>query len=303
MNRKVLLGLGALYILWGSTYLAVRYALESFPPLAMSSARFATAGALLYWLTRSPKETVPLRYWLSASLVGFLLLVSGAGLIAWSEQIIPSGKAALLCASVPAWMALWEWARPGGQRPSPGVLTGLALGSLGVGLLVVNPSLGAAQDGAQLSDAGGSALLSSLLILLASLSWSAGSLLSRSLPQPANSFRFSSMTMLTGSLFLALASWLSGEHWTGKAEPLSLLAWLYLVGPGSLAGLSLYTWLLRSAPPTLVSTYTYVNPLVAVALAWAVGETLPALLPVAGALVVLGVVFLSLAQRPRLART
>lgn len=285
---RIAAGLSALYVVWGSTYLAVRYALVSLPPLGMSGIRFLVAGLILYAFSqRNGKLPVPPpRHWLSAALVGLLLMGCGNGFVAWGEETVPSGQAALLVASVPVWMALYEWLRPGGKFPGITVLVGLFLGTMGVVTLVGAP------QGAPGAFGG------CLIIMLSTLFWTAGSLASRSLPQPTDHFQFTGMSMLGGGVFLSLFSRLRGEVWPPFEQQLlsSWLAWAYLVVVGSLIGMTLYTWLLRVASPMLVSTYSYVNPVVAVALAWAVGEALPANLGSATLLVVTGVAMVSLGK-------
>ena len=275
--NKVAAGLGVLYVLWGSTYLAIRYAIESMPPLGMSGLRFLLAGLLLYGFRARGRSQPTLRHWASATLVGFLLIGTGTGLIAWSEQFLSSGQAALIVAAVPLWMALWAWLKPGGAFPGGRVLIGLLVSTLGLGLLVASAT--------HFSWA-------SLLVLLSSLSWAAGSLLSPAVSQPQDSIQFSAMTMVAGGSCLCLTSLLLNEPWHAGVSWTSGFAWVYLVVFGSMLGLSLYTWLLRNASPVAISTYTYVNPLVAVVLARLSGEELPAQLPAATLLILLGLLLI-----------
>ena len=268
-----------LYFVWGSTYLAIRYALECFPPLGMSGVRFLLAGAVLLALRRGQPLFNCFEHWRSAALVGLLLLAGGTGGVAFAEQSLSSGQAALLVACVPVWLTLWEWLR--GGFPGWAVLCGLVLGTSGVAVLVAAP---------------GTDLFSSFVVLAGTVSWAAGSVLSRKLPQPADSMQFSAMTMLWGGLWLSLMSWLREEAWSGEMNALALGSWLYLVVFGSIVGLSVYTWLLRKLSPALVGTYTYVNPLVAVALATLAGEPMPARWPQAMTLIVFGVALVSLGK-------
>ena len=254
--NKVVLALLALYLIWGSTYLGIHYALESFPPLAMSGTRFVTAGGLL-WAFRHGHPTRPAQ-WASAWLVGALLLVSGNGLVAWAEQFVTSGQAALLGATAPLWIALWGCYRQG--YPGHATVAGLGLAMLGLSCLL--------NQGAQWS-------IGSLAVLMASLSWAAGSLLGRSLPRPEDSAQFSAMTMLCAGGTLLVLSALSREQSPGAITATAVAAWSYLVVVGSVVGLTTYTWLIQNASPTLVSTHNYVNPVVAVVLSGWAGESLP----------------------------
>ena len=274
------LAMTTLYTVWGSTYLAVHFALDCFPPLMMSAVRFVLAGALLYTLRRGPRPSG--KEWRSAALVGLLLMGLGTGGVAFAAETISSGQCALLVALVPVWMTLWEALKPGGRFPGWMVVLGLLLGTSGVATLAL---------GANASPQAG---LANLVVIAGTLAWAAGSLASRSLPQPADSIQFSAMNMIWGGIWLALMAALRGESWDGDFTPNAALAWIYLVVVGSIVGLSVYTWLLRNVQPGLVATYTYVNPLVAVLLSLAVGEALPKQLPQAMLLIVSGVALISL---------
>lgn len=276
MKTKVI-ALAAIYIIWGSTFLAVRYVLETFPPLAMSGARFAVAGLLLFLFSLRRQPLPSWRHWRSALLMGTLLLTSGTGLVAWAEQTVSSGQAALLNATTPLWIALWSFYKKG--YPGHHTVAGIALASLG--LLALMGDLG-------------SFSLGTLAILLASLSWSAATLLSPRLPKPESSVQFSGMTMLSAGVVLTGLSLLSGEVMAGPVTASAIWAWLYLVLAGSLAAMTAYTWLLRHVEASLVATHTYVNPLVAVGLAALVGEALPSTTPLAVLLITCGVALLSL---------
>ncbi|MFN8606968.1 MAG: EamA family transporter [Vulcanimicrobiota bacterium] len=274
--KTKMLALGAIYLIWGSTFLAVRYVLEAFPPLAMSSARFALAGLLLFLFSLRSQPLPRLRHWRSAALMGTLLLSTGTGLVAWAEQTVTSGQAALLNATTPMWIALWSFYKKG--YPGHPTVAGILLASLGLLALMGDP---------------GRLTMGTLAILVASLSWTAATLLSPGLVKPDSSVQFSGMTMLTAGAVLSVLSLLSGEVMTGPVTASAVWAWLYLVVAGSLAGMTAYTWLLRHAEASLVATHTYVNPLVAVGLAGLVGESLPAATPLALILIVAGVALLS----------
>ncbi len=275
--KSIPLALAAIYLIWGSTFLAVRYVLEAFPPLGMSGARFAVAGLalFLYSLRNNPRPSRS--HWRSAVLMGTLLLGTGTGLVAWAEQTVSSGQAALLNATTPMWIALWAFLRKG--YPGHATVSGILLASLGVATLVSNA---------------GALGWGTLAILLASLSWTAATLMSPHLEKPDSSVQFSGMTMLSAGAVLSTLSLITGESMLGPVTLTAVAAWLYLVVAGSLLGMTAYTWLLRHASPDLVATHTYVNPVVAVGLAALVGETLPSNTPLAVMLVVTGVALLTL---------
>lgn len=277
--RYIALALVSLYLIWGSTFLAIRYALESLPPFGFSGLRFLTAGLLLCAWRMSRGLRASRREWAAAALVGTLLLGFGNGTVAWAEQSISSGQAALMVATMPMWMALLEWIGPDRKYPGHTTLAGILLGTLGVTTLVGAPGQGS---------------LGSLVVVAGAFSWALGSLLSRRLPKPSDTFLFSGMTMACAGVVLSLVSVLLGESWQGGITLSAGLAWVYLVTFGSIVGLTSYTYLLARVTPTLASTYTYVNPVVAVLLAWGTGEALPEALPLAATLVIAGVALISL---------
>jgi drug/metabolite transporter (DMT)-like permease len=211
----------AIYLIWGSTYLAIRIAIETFPPFLMAGIRFFIAGAILYASTRWRGTPQPSRsHWLAATVVGGLLLLGGNGGVVWAEQRVPSGLTALLIGTVPLWMALLNGLRPGGVKPSKGVMVGLTFGFMGIALLVGPGELA----GGRHVDSLGAAVL-----VIASLLWATGSLYSRRASLPASPFLATAMEMLAGGALLLIASFFTGE-WT-KLEPsaLSLRSWLALV--------------------------------------------------------------------------
>ncbi len=267
------LALASIYLIWGSTFLAVRYVLEAFPPLAMSGARFALAGLLLLLYVRKPAT---LKQWRSALIMGTLLLSTGTGLVAWAEQTVSSGQAALVNATTPLWIALYSFYRKG--YPGHATVAGIVLASLGLLSLMQDP---------------GSLTIGTLAILIASLSWTAATLISPSLDKPESSMQFSGMTMLAAGAVLTLLSLANNESLAGPITFSAVVAWLYLVFAGSLVGMTAYTWLLRHSSPGLVATHTYVNPVVAVALSALVGEALPATAGMAIVLILAGVVLLT----------
>ncbi|HLZ21522.1 MAG TPA: drug/metabolite exporter YedA [Ktedonobacterales bacterium] len=289
---RIIAAFAAVYLIWGSTYLAMRFADESLPPFLMAGTRFLIAGALLYGWLRLRGAARPSRvHWRSALIVGVLLLVAGNGMVAWSELVLPSSLAALLISTVPIWIALLDWLRPGGRRPSRAALLGLALGFAGVFLLI-------GPDAISAHSAHGSPSGFVLLVVpLAALSWAAGSLYSRSAKMPATPLLGTGMEMLVGGVLLLALAVVTGEpaqlH-LQSVSPRSLLAVGYLIIFGSLVGFTAYVWLLRATTPAHAATYAYVNPVVAVFLGWAFdNEPLSARTLIAAAIIIAGVVVIT----------
>jgi drug/metabolite transporter (DMT)-like permease len=262
---KLALALITVYLVWGSTYLAIAVANRSLPPLLMLSARFLIAGALLYgwslWRGDVAAERPGRRQWLSAGVVGALLLFVDTGGVAWAEQRVASGTTALLVASVPLFIALIDRA-VFGIRLGLGAVAGIGTGLLGVGLLV-GPS-------AHIDTLGAA------VILVASFAWAAGSVYARVAPLPRKPVLSAAMQMLSAGVLLGVAGLAMGEgsrvH-LGAMSSASLAAFAFLIVFGSLVAFTVYAWLLKNASTTLLSTYAYVNPAVAVFLGWAlVGE-------------------------------
>jgi drug/metabolite transporter (DMT)-like permease len=261
-TAHVIIALATVYVVWGSTYLAMRLAIVTIPPFLMAAARHFTAGTTLYAFARLRGAPPPqAAHWRSAAIIGGLLLLLGNGAVVWAEQRVSSGMAALLICSEPMWIVLFAWMRRGGKRPSPLVVAGLVLGMIGL-VLLVRPAHGG--DG--FVDR-----LGVVAVLIASISWAAGSLYVQRAKLPSSQLLSTSMQMLCGGALLFATSALTGEpaHFAlSRVSGGSLLALLYLIVFGSLIGYTAYTWLLRSSSPVLVSTYAYVNPVVAVFLGW-----------------------------------
>ena len=283
-QAKVWAALAVVYIVWGSTYLGILYAIDSIPVFLSMGVRFVLAGGLLYvWAVRrgdTAGDRIGWRQWAAAAVVGGLLFVGGNSLVAWSETRVDTGIAALLIAAVPLWMALFDRAA-NGQRLSRPALTGLLVGFGGVALL-------AWPSGPSRIDALGAAAL-----LVSGAAWAAGSLVARGSPLPRRPLVSSGMQMLAGGVLLMVLAGASGELTeVGHVSLKSLLAMVYLIVIGSWLAFSAYSWLLQVAPTSVVSTYAYVNPVVAVFLGWAVlSEPLSLRTVVAGA-VILGAVAL-----------
>jgi drug/metabolite transporter (DMT)-like permease len=260
MKLKIWIALLTVYIFWGGTYLAIRYAVETIPPFLMAGTRFLLAGAVLYIWRRAAGDPAPSRgQWLRASVVGLLLLLGGNGLVSLAEQTVASGIAALIIGSVPLWMTTIEALRPGGARPNTLGIIGLLIGFGGIALLVAPSLLG--------GNPAASHPLGILTLLFAALFWSLGSIYSRHARLPDSSLLSTSMELLTGSAGLFLVGTLSGEWRHMVPADITVRSWLsilYLVLLGTMAGFTAYAWLLRSAPVSLVATYAYVNPVVAI---------------------------------------
>lgn len=288
-RSHVLAAYAAVYVIWGSTYLAIHFAVQTLPPFLMAGVRFLVAGGILYAFMRlrgaAPRPTAA--NWRAALVVGGLLLFGGNGGVVWAQLQVPSGIAALLVATVPLWMVLLDWLRPGGVRPTLRVAAGIALGLVGLGVLV---GPGVLQGDGNVSPVG------ALVLMLASLSWAAGSLWSSRAALPEAPAMATGMEMLGGGLLLLLAGLARGEAGAvdlASASPVSLAALLYLIIFGSLVGFSAYVWLLAHEPPARAATYAYVNPVVAVFLGWLLaGERLTSSTLLAAAIIIGAVVLI-----------
>lgn len=280
-----------IYVVWGSTYLAIKWAVETIPPFSLGAMRFLIAGGALYAWSRwrgAPKPT--LANWRASGLIGVLLLFLANGGVSWASKRVSSGIASVLVATVPLWLVLSEaWM---GKRPQLAQVLGVLIGLVGVGLLVM-PTHGAAGARTMAVDPTGA-----LVLVFGSLSWTIGSLYSRTAPQSKSASLAISMQMLVGGACLTLLAAATGS-WTqlasGHVTPQSWLALGYLITFGSLIGFSTYMWLLTVASPAAVGTYAYVNPLVAVLLGvWLGGERLPSTAFLAMGIIVGGVAMVNI---------
>ena len=263
---RLLAAHASLYLIWGSTYLAIRFAIETLPPFFMSSVRFALAGSLLlgYQWARG-RVAVTAAHWRSAIVVGTLLLLFGNGGVAWAEQYAASGLVALTVAIVPIWMTLFDWVA-GGPRPTRPLLVGLALGLAGVAVLI-GPE--------EILGEGATDPRALAAVVMGSVAWAVGSIYSRSAPMPRSALTATAMQMICGSVALMLAAIVTGELPRVELQgvsAVSFLAWAYLVLFGSIIAYSSYVYLLRSTAPAKASTYAYVNPVIAVVLGWALAS-------------------------------
>jgi drug/metabolite transporter (DMT)-like permease len=262
MKTRIWLALLTLYIAWGTTYLAIRYAVDTIPPFFMSGTRFLIAGLVLVAWRRLAGDPPPTRLqWRSAAIIGMFLLVGGIGGVTLAEMYVPSGITALLVAATPLWVTLIEVIRTKGNRPAWQSLAGLFIGLLGIFILIDPFSTAGGRAGYSMFGIG--------LVLLAGLSWSVGSIYSHSAPLPASPLLGSGMELLAGAAGSYMVGLVLGEARQLDLSAISVqsLAGLgYLIVIGSLVGYVCYTWLLRVAPISMVVTYSYVNPLVAVVL-------------------------------------
>lgn len=321
----IIAAFAAVYIIWGSTYLGIRFAIETLPPFLMAGTRFMLAGVLLYLWTAwresqrssappgglgtaaasAPAVAVDMRQqWLWATLVGGLLLFCGNGAVVWAEARVPSGIVSLLVAGTPIWMVLLDWLAPGGRRPGLIVAVGLALGVAGLVILVGPDAV--AGDGAASTASDQIDLIGALVVLFGSLTWALGSILSRHAPRGLSALRTTAMQMLAGGTMQIIAGLALGEHTRFDLGDISLrsaLAWAYLVVFGSLVGFTAYVWLLDRVSAARASTYAYVNPIVAVLLGWAfAGELITTRTLVAGAVIVAAVAAITIGRaRPAVA--
>ncbi|HEX9090245.1 MAG TPA: EamA family transporter [Anaerolineales bacterium] len=293
MKARAWAALVAVYIVWGSTYLAIRFAVETIPPFMSAGIRFLVAGGILYiWRSLSGDPRPKRVEWRSASIIGLLMLLGGNGVLAWAEQRIPSGIASLLIGTTPLWMALIDALRPKGTRASRLTWLGMLVGLFGIALLAnpwqthtASPALDPLGIG---------------VLLLAALSWSIGSLYSRKAALPNSPLMGTGMEMLAGSLGLFVFSGIIGEWHQFALASVSLrsLAGLaYLIVFGSGIGFVAYTWLLRNAPTPLVSTYAYVNPVVAIILGSLIAhEPFESMEIIAAIIIISGVVLITTAR-------
>jgi drug/metabolite transporter (DMT)-like permease len=284
-RSRVIAAFAAVYIVWGSTYLAIRYAVETIPPFTMGGARFLVSGAMLYAWTRLRGAIRPTpRQWRDASVSGILMLCAGNGAVAWAEEHVASGLAALIVAVVPLWMVLLDWWRPRGTRPSLLTIVGVVVGLAGL-IVLIGPT--------GIRDADHVDLIPSLVLVAGSFAWAAGSVYSRYSTQPASSALATGMQMLGGGGVLVLVGALSGElsgFSVAQVSRVSFSGWLYLVTFGSLVGFTAYIYLLKAVSPAKASTYAYVNPVVAVILGWLIAHEPINRSMIVGAMIILGAV-------------
>jgi len=285
-RRLLVASLAAVYVIWGSTYLAMQIAIAGIPPLLMGAIRFLAAGAILLLAARRRGAAVPpARDWLRIAPVGALLFLGGTGFVALAEQSVPSGGVAVVCATMPLWVGVLGVAV--GVRPTAREWLALVVGFIGVVVLMGGPTL-AGQP------------LHIAFAIASPILWACGSLLSRRTKDIGGEHAplvGPALQMLTGGTILLAVALASGEHMPAHTDASSWLAVGYLIVVGSLVGFTAYTWLLRNARPVVATSYAYVNPVLAVLIGAALhGEPLGWTTLVANVLIV-GAVMLALRRR------
>jgi drug/metabolite transporter (DMT)-like permease len=286
----VLAAFAGVYIIWGSTFLGMAIAVESIPPLLMAGGRAVIAGGILYAAMRLRGAAKPQpQHWLNATGIGGLLLFAGNGGVTWAEQTVPSGITALIVAAVPLWMILIDWLRPRGHRPHLLIFVGLTLGFVGVALII----LGKDHAGNHMVNP-----VAGLVLLGSTLFWAIGSVWSPYLSKPSDALLSVAMQLLAGGALLVIGGTFAGELRGFSIDQVtrpSAISFVYLTLIGSLVGFTAYVWLLQVSTPARVSTYAFVNPLIAVLLGRvARNEPLPSSVLVAGALIIASVVLITL---------
>ena len=286
----------AVYVFWGSTYLAIKYSIETLPPFLMAGSRFAFAGGLLYlWGRLKEGERPQLVHWKTAVVVGTFLLLGGNGGVVIASNYISSSMTALLVATEPFWIVLLSWLWLGNGRPTWRVGLGLLGGFAGVWMLIA----GRAPGGANVD--GWGQWIGILAVMAGALSWAVGSIYGLKGKSPKSSALTAGMQMLAGSVSLTVVGLVRGEHQTfniADVSGTSVFALFYLIIFGSLIGYTAYSWLLKNAQPAMVSTYAYVNPVVAVILGWSIaGESLTAQMLIGAFIIVASVVLITAKER------
>jgi drug/metabolite transporter (DMT)-like permease len=287
----VWLALGAVYLIWGSTYLAIRFTVETTPPFLSAAARFIISGAFLYLWRRAAGDPAPTPdERRNAVVIGIFLLVGGNGGVVWAAQFIPSSLSALLVATVPLWMLLFDTLRIGGDTPSPKALSGIIIGFCGAAMLI----------GWTAADASAHGFYGAVAVVVASVLWAIGSIYGKILHLPSSPLVTTGVEMLAGGVVQIFVALLFGEFADFDLEAVSsrsALGWLYLTIIGPIAFVA-YAWLLRNAPIPLVATYSYVNPLVAIILGYFLGkEAVTPRILLAAALVIGSVALVSRSQK------
>ncbi|MDF2385211.1 EamA family transporter [Nostoc ellipsosporum NOK] len=296
-SMAVIAAFGAIYIIWGSTYFAILFAIKDIPPFMMAAIRFITAGLLLFTYARLRGEKAP--DLLSASRIsaaGILMLFMGTGAVAWSEQYISSGIASIIVATVPLWFVLLDKKQWGFYFSSRWIMGGLLLGFAGVIVLLADR---------QLLDFSGNPMkvVSMIVLTCGSITWSIGSLYSKYKPVAASASMKAAIQMTAAGICSLVTSLIVGEQHFFSIRNVSANAWLalgYLITFGSLIGYMSYVWLLNIKPPSLVGTYAYVNPVVAVFLGWLfVGEKITWQQTIALAIILGGVILVNLSREKK----
>ena len=291
-RARIVAAFASIYIIWGSTYLAILYAVETIPPFLMGGTRFLVSGAILYAWARHQGSPRPTKlHWRNAIIAGGFLLLGGNGAVIWAEQFVPSGLTALLVSILPFWLVIIEWLRPPRERPRGAVIVGLVLGFAGIIVLAGPGTLGGQSDVRPIA---------AVVLVLGSLSWAIGSFWSRDAELPESGILTTGVEMLGGGALLMMVGVLGGElshfdvHHVSRASVAGLT---YLITFGSLLGFTSYIWLLDKVSPAHLGTYAYVNPIVAVLLGWAIAdERLSLRTGIAAAIVISAVALITYAR-------
>ena len=291
-RTQILAAFASIYLIWGSTYLAIRYAVQTIPPFVMGGLRFVVSGVLLYAWARYRGAARPTKlHWRNAIIAGGLLLLGGNGAVVWAEQFVPSGLTALLVSILPFWLVIIEWIRPPRRRPHGAILIGLIVGFIGIIVLVGPGNIGGHGDVRPIG---------AVVLILGSLSWAIGSFFSRDADLPEGGLLTTGMEMLGGGALMLIVGAVSGEvsHFDVRHISVpSAIGLIYLITFGSLLGFTSYIWLLDKVTPARRGTYAYVNPVVAVILGWAIaGETLSLRTAVAAVIVICAVALIITAR-------
>lgn len=264
---KIAVAFSMVYVIWGSTYLVIRFAIDTMPPLLMAGVRFGIAGIILFLIMRWRGERLPTpKQVLHTAITGGLLLLCGNGGVTWAEQFIPTGIAALLNAMIPCWMLLFGMVGRSGRKPEIKDIVALLLGIVGIITLVQPTSVS--------GEMSGMGLIAMAVVLFGSICWAVGSIFARNVDMPSSPFMTTAIQMIFGGIFLLLAGMIKGEG-ISNIEAISLQSGLslgYLIIFGSVIAFSAYVWLLRTVQPSRAASYAYVNPLIAVLLGWLFGS-------------------------------
>jgi drug/metabolite transporter (DMT)-like permease len=297
-RTALLLAFAAIYLIWGSTYLGIRVAVQTMPPFLMAGMRFAVAGMLIFGFLRlrgAPWPTAA--QWKDQVIIGIFLLLGGNAVVSWAEQRTPSGITSLILGASPLFMVLIEWIRPGGKRPTVSLVAGVAVGILGIVLLLGPDAIPPGYQPPAIDIAA---------LFVASISWWIGSLYSKHVNTGTPLLMAAAMQMLTGSVCMLLTGLILGEGVALRFASISLHSWLafsYLVVAGSIVAFPVYVWLLEHSTPAKVSTYAYVNPVVAVILGWAIlGEPMNLRILLASAVIVGAVAIITIGKTRKVAR-
>ena len=291
-RTRILLAFAAVYVIWGSTYLFIKWAIVTIPPFLLGGTRFIVAGAILYavtWLRGAAQSTAS--DWRNGAITGVLMLAMGNGGVVFAQQSVPSGVSALIVSSVPIWIVILDWLRPRGVRPRTAVFAGLALGLIGM-VILIGPKAIIGQGNVDELGAGA--------LVLGSIGWAFGSIITRRVKRPSSQLTFAAIQMLFGGIAMMILSVAVGEPfaWSpGVMSLRSIMSWIYLVFAGSLIGFTAYIYLLNSVSAAKAATYAYVNPIIAVLLGWAfAGEAIGIRTVIATGVTLAGVAILTLNQ-------